>query len=109
MLRATLREEDLAGRYGGEEFLILLPDCDPATAHAVLERVRTDLGPTILQGGLPAFTVSFGVAADDPDVPLDEIVARADTALYQAKEAGRDRIVEFGTPHLVPRASVGRV
>ena len=106
VLRATLRDEDLAGRYGGEEFLILLPDCDPAAAHAVLERVRLDLGPTILQGGLPSFTVSFGVAADDPDVPLDEIVARADTALYQAKEAGRDRIVEFGTPHLLPRASV---
>jgi diguanylate cyclase (GGDEF)-like protein len=106
VLRATLREDDLAGRYGGEEFLILLPDCDPAAAHAVLERVRVDLGPTILQGGLPAFTVSFGVAADDPDVPLDEIVARADTALYQAKEAGRDRIVEFGTPHLLPQASV---
>jgi diguanylate cyclase (GGDEF)-like protein len=106
VLRATLRDEDLAGRYGGEEFLILLPDCAPAAAHAVLERVRLDLGPTILQGGLPSFTVSFGVAADDPDVPLDEIVARADTALYQAKEAGRDRIVEFGTPHLLPRASV---
>jgi diguanylate cyclase (GGDEF)-like protein len=106
VLRSTLREEDLAGRYGGEEFLILLPDCDPAAAHAVLERVRLDLGPTILQGGLPAFTVSFGVAADDPDVPLDEIVARADTALYQAKEAGRDRIVEFGTPHLLSEASV---
>jgi diguanylate cyclase (GGDEF)-like protein len=106
VLRATLREEDLAGRYGGEEFLILLPDCDPPAAHAVLERVRVDLGPTILQGGLPTFTVSFGVAADDPDVPLDEIVARADAALYQAKEAGRDRIVEFGTPHLLSQASV---
>jgi diguanylate cyclase (GGDEF)-like protein len=103
VLRATLREEDLAGRYGGEEFLILLPDCSPATAHGVLERVRLDLGPTILQGGLPTFTVSFGVVADDPDVPLDEIVARADAALYQAKEAGRDRIVEFaaGSLHAV--------
>lgn len=100
VLRATLREQDLAGRYGGEEFLILLPDCDPPSAHAVLERVRLDLGPTILQGGLPAFTVSFGVAADDPDVPLDEIIARADAALYQAKEAGRDRIIEFGTAAL---------
>ena len=104
VLRSTLREVDLAGRYGGEEFLILLPDCDPSTAHAVLERVRLDLGATILQGGLPTFTVSFGVAADDPDVPLDEIVARADIALYQAKEAGRDRIVEFGTPHRLDQA-----
>jgi diguanylate cyclase (GGDEF)-like protein len=95
VLRTTVRDEDLAGRYGGEEFLVLLPDCDPASAHAVLERVRTELQTAVLQSGLPPFTVSFGVAPDDPDLGLDEIIARADAALYRAKEAGRDRIVEF--------------
>jgi diguanylate cyclase (GGDEF)-like protein len=95
VLRSTVRDEDFAGRYGGEEFLVLLPDCDAVTAHGVLERVRTELQTVVLQSGLPPFTVSFGVAADDADLGLDEIIARADAALYRAKEAGRDRIVEF--------------
>jgi diguanylate cyclase (GGDEF)-like protein len=95
VLRSALRDEDLAGRYGGEEFLVLLPDCDATAAHAVLERVRMDLGAAILQTGLPSFTVSFGVAVDDPALALDEVVARADAALYRAKDAGRDRIVAF--------------
>ena len=76
VLRQTLREEDVAGRYGGEEFLILLPDCDTPAARVVLDRVRTELEPAILQSGLPPFTVSFGIAPDDPVLGLDEIIAQ---------------------------------
>jgi len=107
VLKSTLREEDVAGRYGGEEFLIILPDCDTPAARVVLDRVRTELEPAILQSGLPPFTVSFGIAPDDPDLGLDEVIARADTALYQAKEAGRDQIVVGATVVDVGPRSIG--
>ena len=91
LLRAT-RGSDVAFRYGGEEFLLLVPDVDLAAALAVAERLRVAVEGS---AGLPAFTISGGVALSDPADGPDPrpLVRRADTALYVAKRAGRNRIV----------------
>ncbi len=85
--RRMLRQTDLLGRYGGEEFLVLLPGTDAATALGVAERVRQ------AQPAPPALgcTVSIGVAtAVEPGESIDALLARADKALYQAKNDGRN-------------------
>lgn len=91
LLRAT-RDSDVAFRYGGEEFLLLVADVDLTVAIAVAERVRIATEASV---GLPPFTISGGVAIADPADGLDPqpLVRRADTALYIAKRAGRNRIV----------------
>lgn len=92
VLRRATRGNDLAFRYGGEEFLLLLPEVNLPAAMAVAERVRTAVANG--SGGLPRFTVSGGVALCDPADGRDPepLLRRADTALYLAKRAGRDRI-----------------
>jgi diguanylate cyclase (GGDEF)-like protein len=80
--QGRLRKTDLLARYGGEEFAVLLPDCGPANAMEIAERLRT---------AQPEVTCSLGVAAWDGREAVTELVARADRALYAAKAAGRDR------------------
>jgi diguanylate cyclase (GGDEF)-like protein len=80
-----LRASDMLARYGGEEFAVLLPGCRVEDAQALLERLR---------GAMPeAQTVSAGVACWDGEESADELVGRADAALYRAKRAGRDCLV----------------
>jgi two-component system, cell cycle response regulator len=95
-LAAGLREEDLAARWGGEEFLLLLPDADDATT--VCERVRVAISgqPVRLDDGtLIAVSASFGWAAWTGDETAEGLVGRADVALYEAKTGGRDRVGAF--------------
>ncbi len=81
----SLRGEDTILRFGGEEFLVVLPDCGPDDASEILERLRA---------ATPAGqTCSAGLAAWTPGESVDDLVARADKALYEAKESGRDRLV----------------
>ncbi len=93
VLRSATRNRDLAFRYGGEEFLLLLPDIDLAGALAVAERVRIAV-ESPGSGSVPPFTVSGGVALCDPADGRDPepLLRRADAALYIAKRAGRNRI-----------------
>jgi diguanylate cyclase (GGDEF)-like protein len=93
VLRSTVRPVDIACRYGGEEFVLVLPDCDANEARLVCERLRDALDLATRQGGSPGFTASFGIVASTPDVSLEQLVARADTALYDAKRSGRNRAV----------------
>ncbi len=93
VLRDSLRPVDIAGRYGGEEFVIVLPDCPVGEAQQVLERVRERLAERIIVADLPPFTVSFGVASSDQAGTFDEVVALADAALLSAKAGGRDQVV----------------
>jgi diguanylate cyclase (GGDEF)-like protein len=81
-----LRSADHLARYGGEEFVLLLPDATPTQARDVLDRMRqvTPLGQTF----------SAGIAVWNGAETSDDLTARADTALYQAKDAGRNQIVE---------------
>ncbi len=93
VVRESIRPNDIAGRYGGEEFVIVLPDCDTDTATIVLERVRESLALALTTGRLPAFTVSFGLAASTDADTFDQIVIEADHALLTAKTAGRNRVI----------------
>ncbi len=92
---ATLREVDVLGRLGGDEFAILLPNVSDEGARALAERIGQALRGIVLEGatGSPIhLTASIGgVVVHKTDQELDEIIARADAALYRAKERGRDR------------------
>lgn len=90
-VRAQLREQDLFGRYGGEEFLVILPEADMEGAAMVAERIRCSTSRT---GDLPDYSVSIGVCCLRPGQDALSLLAAADAALYRAKANGRDR-VEF--------------
>lgn len=95
-LRRELRESDVVGRMGGEEFAVLLPDSDLEQSVRVAERLRAAIAgsPIRWEGVQLALTSSFGVAQlAGPDDTLDALFSRADNALYGAKRAGRDRVV----------------
>lgn len=91
--RAELRTTDTIGRFGGEEFAVLLPHTGGKAALAVAEKIRAAIARCRVEGesGTVRFTASFGVAAlDGADIDVDQMLKRADTALYAAKAAGRN-------------------
>ena len=92
-----IRPDDILGRFGGEEFVILLPDTNVGDASNIAERLRvlvqktpieTDIGPV-------SITISIGVAVMEraTTISLDQLLFRADEAMYLAKRAGRNRVV----------------
>lgn len=92
-LTAELRGYDAVGRYGGEEFIALLPATDGPAAVSIAERLRRRIGATATSGVSPV-TASVGIALTRRRSPatLEELIRTADTALYQAKIAGRDQV-----------------
>lgn len=93
-LRSSLRDSDLAGRYGGEEFLILLPDTTLSGAIVLAEKLRDEVALINVPGVDRAITASFGVASFPDDSPDGEMLVRmADRALYAAKARGRNCVV----------------
>jgi two-component system cell cycle response regulator len=95
-IASSVRVYDTVGRVGGEEFLIILPGCDASSTLAKAERIRENVGRELVDlGGRQArISISLGVVSADPFETVDEaeLVARADVALYQAKESGRNRV-----------------
>ncbi|RMF88784.1 MAG: diguanylate cyclase [Nitrospinota bacterium] len=95
-IRPLLRIYDALGRYGGEEFLLVLPGCDALEAVRVAERIRVEICQTPIkaEGKEVAVTCSLGVAIFDPARPMDmdACIRTADRALYQAKSNGRNRV-----------------
>ena len=92
VIKGALRESDCVARFGGEEFVVLMPDMPVHNALGVAERIRALLRESS-HAGLPSCTVSIGVACQASVVEgLEELLSRADAALYLAKERGRDRI-----------------
>jgi diguanylate cyclase (GGDEF)-like protein len=95
VLREQTRREDVIGRIGGEEFAIVLPRASLQTAREVAERIRMGLhnADVSVDGKVIPVTVSLGVAALRPgDETPDDLLKRADQALYAAKRHGRDRV-----------------
>lgn len=93
VLRAELREEDVIGRHGGEEFVVALPGADEAHAMRVAERIRQRLKERSSMTVGVQCTVSIGVAALQPHEDTAQLLRRADAAMYAAKAAGRNRVV----------------
>ena len=94
-LRAGLRESDIAVRWGGEEFLVVLRGCDLAEAQRIAEKLRQTVEDTKfgIDGGDARMSLSIGVSRYDSAEPPEQAIARADAALYAAKGAGRNRVV----------------
>src|SRR6201995_5170180 len=95
---ANVRGIDLACRYGGEEFVVVMPETDAGFAYAVAERLRKSIETTPFeisrQPGKLSLTISIGIAASEgPDDTSEALLRRADQALYSAKRNGRNRVV----------------
>jgi diguanylate cyclase (GGDEF)-like protein len=102
ILRANVRQHDLVARWGGEEFLVLMPDAGLDTARETAERVRRAVASYVVRDKsdvLPV-TVTAGVSAWNEAERLEDTILRADTVLYVGKQAGRDRVVVDGTGHV---------
>ncbi len=91
---STVREYDLVGRYGGEEFLVVLPNCNAEAAREVAERVRVHIaeGPVVTVPMQVQITVSIGVSQWRSGQEVHDLLHRADLAMYQAKRNGRNRV-----------------
>ncbi|HRY24505.1 MAG TPA: GGDEF domain-containing protein [Geminicoccaceae bacterium] len=100
VLRANLRATDLAARFGGDEFVLLMPLTDPKAGRVAAERIRRAVREDC---GRPPFRVSVGIAsAKGPVAALEALMARADQALYDAKRTGRNRIGICAGPTVGP-------
>jgi diguanylate cyclase (GGDEF)-like protein len=92
-LRRAVREVDVVGRLGGDEFAVLMPETDGALAAAVAHRLGDDVRHAF--DGTPAVTASIGIVSfAETAATAQEILRRADQAMYEAKRAGKDRIVQ---------------
>ena len=97
VLKNSIRTYDIAGRYGGEEFLIILPDTDFRETRIFAERIGKNIRTrTAAESGITpaaAVTVSLGISSmTDTDISIDTMIKRADDGLYMAKNSGRDRV-----------------
>ena len=93
-MRGMLRSMDALSRWGGEEFLLLLPDTSIENGLVVAEKIRTRIesSPFYVRGEELRITSSFGVAKHDPEMEGEALIKKADEALYRAKELGRNRV-----------------
>jgi two-component system cell cycle response regulator len=89
---ANTRKSDVVGRYGGEEFLILLPETDLSAAKVVAEKIRSTVAQLRFETKELAITISAGVAQAQKDESYEALVNKADTNLYQAKRSGKNRV-----------------
>jgi diguanylate cyclase (GGDEF)-like protein len=92
-MRSAVRQADLVGRLGGDEFGVLMPETDGTVAHAAATRLVTGIR-TVFRG-TPSVTASIGVVAvAGTEAGSDELLRKADQAMYEAKRAGKDRVVQ---------------
>lgn len=95
LIRQNIRNTDVAGRYGGEEFIIILPQADLSSALVVAERIRIVIENAEMKDSAEnvfAITVSQGLSGWEPGEDVHSLISRADEALYTAKENGRNRV-----------------
>ncbi|HMJ59195.1 MAG TPA: GGDEF domain-containing protein, partial [Gemmatimonadales bacterium] len=92
-MRSSVRQADVVGRLGGDEFAVLMPETDAALADAAAKRLAASL-KTVFKG-TPTVTASIGVVScSATDANTDELLRKADQAMYDAKKAGKDRVVQ---------------
>jgi diguanylate cyclase (GGDEF)-like protein len=92
---AAVRSSDLVGRYGGEEFIMLLVGASPDRATQVTDAIDAAMKGASGRNGVELPTVSYGVATIDESVDLERTIGYADSALYRAKAAGRNRSIHY--------------
>jgi diguanylate cyclase (GGDEF)-like protein len=95
LIYRNIRDTDIAGRYGGEEFIIILPQADSSAAMVVAERIRNIIENAEMKdsaGNVFAITVSLGISIWEHGEDAYSLISRADEALYNAKENGRNRV-----------------
>lgn len=92
VIKNTVRQTDVAGRYGGEEFMIICPETGLKSAQLLAERIRECIANTQLDVDGLNVTISGGVAQSTKDEPVEQLVHRADELLYVSKDAGRNTI-----------------
>jgi diguanylate cyclase (GGDEF)-like protein len=100
-LTSSTRPDDFVGRYGGEEFLVILRDCGPESLHRRGEQIRESIASHRFPAGLEHLSISISIGAvcvdEDSDVhSLESLISQADAALYRAKLEGRNRVVIVG-------------
>lgn len=95
LLTSVIREEDVAARWGGEEFLLLLPGMNPELGRLVAERMRAEVAkkPFYCRENIFPVTLTFGVAGLDQTIGIDESIKKADEALYQGKKMSKNCVV----------------
>jgi diguanylate cyclase (GGDEF)-like protein len=110
LMSNLLRPYDTVGRYGGEEFLIVVPSSDSAATLALAERIRQEIqdATAMVEGVAITVTASFGVASSTPNSPLDpeDMIRLADGALYLAKARGRNRCEVATSPVRISRSEI---
>ena len=96
-MRSCIRPQEALGRYGGEEFLVVLPGSSQATALSVAERMRATIAEHDERIGhaMVKLTISAGIASTEvfPQATTEELISRADVALYKAKDSGRNKVI----------------
>lgn len=99
VLRSAVRDQDLVARWGGEEFLVLLPETQPEGAMLVAERMRSLIAGTTIRcdTATTVLTLTFGVSTHCPGTSLEECIVAADRALYEGKRLGKNRVIQSPT------------
>lgn len=92
VIKDTVRQADIAGRYGGEEFMIICPETSLENAEMLAERIREGIEQTDMNDDGLIVTISGGVAESEENEPVEKLVNRADELLYKSKREGRNRI-----------------
>jgi len=94
-LQKNIRDVDAIARYGGEEFVMLIPDADKEAAYCLAQRLRAELAKVKFED-LPPITISLGIATYPSDsTDIEELIKKADAAMYAAKQKGRNRVVKY--------------
>jgi diguanylate cyclase (GGDEF)-like protein len=98
-LQQNIRDVDVVARYGGDEFVIMIPEAAQDAAYILSERLRKQFSELKLEK-MPPITISLGIATYPLDgTELDDLIKKADSAMYAAKRAGRNRVVKY-TPDI---------
>jgi len=96
LVKQSIRKTEMVGRWGGEEFILILTETDQNAAFAVAEKIRHTIANSNFNGLKETLTCSFGITEFNPNTSLEEMVEQADKALYQAKNSGRNQVIVFG-------------